>query len=536
MMPSSKNFDQIELITLYEVSKILGASLSLNKPLRQVLDVIASNLNMHRGMISLSESPGSLEPKASVGLSNEEMQRGTFKVGEGITGKIFKCGMPMVIPDIANEPLFLNKTGAYQHHKTKSIAFLGVPIKIGTECIGVLSFQFEKHENFKGFQSILRLLIMVARLIGQSVELYRKVSSERQELLQEKSRLKTSITEKHILNSIIGESKVMQAVFSDVKLAALGNNTILLRGESGTGKEVIARAIHLLSNRKDAPFIKVNCAALTESLVESELFGHEKGAFTGALNQRKGRFEQAQGGTLFLDEIGDISPAFQVKLLRVLQEREFERVGGNTTLKIDVRFVFATNRNLENDVRQGKFRADLYFRINVISIPLPPLRERREDIPLLTQNMLAKFNQENKVNIKISADAQQVLMDCHWPGNVRELQNCVTRFCTLSHSNLIQANYLPCQSGGCLSSTIWEQQATQSTVVSNNLKTAYTTTNNVGAIAPYHAVAAEDARTRIIHAMEKTGWVQAKAARSLNLTPRQMGYALKKYKIDIKKL
>jgi len=528
MMPSSKKIDQIELITLYEASKILGSSLSLNKTLRQVLEVIASNLNMHRGMISLSESPDLLIPTVSIGLTNEEMQRGIFKAGEGITGKIFKSGMPMVIPDIANEPLFLNKTGAYQRHEIKSVAFLGVPIKIDTECVGVLSFQFEKHENFKGFQSILRLLTMVARLIGQSLQLYRTLNSEQLELPQGKSRFQKSITEKHILNSIIGQSKVMQAVFSDVKLAAHGNNTILLRGESGTGKELIARAIHLLSTRKDAPFIKVNCAALTESLLESELFGHEKGAFTGALHQRKGRFEQAQGGTLFLDEIGDISPAFQVKLLRVLQEREFERVGGNTTLKIDVRLIFATNRNLEDDVRQDKFRADLYFRINVISIQLPPLRERREDIPLLTQNVLAKFNQENKVNIKITADAQQVLIDCHWPGNVRELQNCVTRFCTLSHSNLIQANNLPCQSGGCLSNTIWKQQTTQSAITTN------LTTDNVDTIAPYGSE--QDARTRIIHVMEKTGWVQAKAARSLNLTPRQMGYALKKYKIDIKKL
>lgn len=533
MMPSSKSLDQIELITLYEVSKILGASLSLNKTLRQVLEVIASNLNMHHGMISLSESPDLLIPTVSIGLTNEEMQRGIFKAGEGITGKIFKCGMPMVIPDIANEPLFLNKTGAYQHRGTKPIVFLGVPIKIGTECVGVLSFQFEKHENFKGFQSILRLLTMAARLIGQSIELYRKASSERQELLQEKSRLKTSVTENYTLNSVIGQSKIMQAVFSDVKVAALGTNTILLRGESGTGKEVIARAIHLLSTRKDAPFVKINCAALTESLLESELFGHEKGAFTGALHQRKGRFEQAQGGTLFLDEIGDISPAFQVKLLRVLQEREFERVGGNTTLKIDVRLIFATNRNLENDVRQGKFRADLYFRINVISIQLPPLRERREDIPLLTQNVLAKFNQENKVNIKITPDAQQVLMDCHWPGNVRELENCVARFCTLSDNSLIHDYDIPCQTNKCLSASLWKhkQQNTMALIPMTDFAKPISETSY-----PSKSLTIHSERERVINAMEQSGWVQAKAARALNLTPRQIGYALKKYNIAIKKL
>lgn len=326
----------------------------------------------------------------------------------------------------------------------------------------------------------------------------------------------------------------MQEVFSEVHMAALGNNTILLRGESGTGKELIAHSVHFLSSRKDKAFIKVNCAALTENLLESELFGHEKGAFTGALNARKGRFEQANGGTLFLDEIGDISAAFQVKLLRVLQEREFERVGGNTTMKADVRLICATNRNLEDDVRQGKFRADLYFRINVISIHLPPLRERQEDIPLLIQSVLQKFNQENNVNIKITADALQVLMHCQWPGNVRELENCVVRLCTLSRGHLIQLSDLPCQSDNCLSATIWKQQPKQSNITFSNTSQGLDTAEFTNPITPQQTEG--DIRSSLIQALEKTGWVQAKAARLLNLTPRQVAYALKKYRISLKKL
>lgn len=444
MLPSAKKFDQIELITLYEVSKILCSSLALDKTLNQVLELIASHLGMQRGMISLAQEPGIIRTISSIGLSHEEMQRGVFKIGEGVTGKIFQYGMPVVIPDIADEPLFLNKTGAYQHLETKKIAFLGVPIKVNTECIGVLSFQFERVQAFEGFQPTLRLLTMVARLIGQTVQLCNKTTTERQQLLLENALLQKALTKRYSLNNVIGQSKKMQDVFSEVHMAAPGNNTILLRGESGTGKEVIARAIHFLSARKDAPFIKTNCAALSENLLESELFGHEKGAFTGALHQRTGRFEQANGGTLFLDEIGDISPAFQVKLLRVLQEREFERVGGNTTIKVDVRLICATNRNLEEDVRQGRFRADLYFRINVISIQLPALRERREDIPLFVQNALHEYNQQHNLNISITAEALQILINCDWPGNVRELENCVARFCTLSHNNLIHDYDIPC--------------------------------------------------------------------------------------------
>lgn len=530
-MGASQVSSSVALTTIYEVGKILSSSLDLHKTLRQALNVMAAHLNMQRGMVSLLQDSGTLTIVASTGLTSEEMQRGQFMAGEGITGRIFQNAIPAVIPDVEKEPLFLNKTGVQRQIIGKTVSFMGVPIKTGRECVGVLSFERDAGLPPGSVQQDLQLLNMVAGLIGQSVRLNQQVTHDREQLMQEKSRLQKELAGKYSLDNVIGQSKRMQEVFADVHMAAPGKSTILLRGESGTGKEVIARSIHFLSNRKDKPFIKVNCAALTESLLESELFGHEKGAFTGALQERKGRFEQAHGGTLFLDEIGDVSPAFQVKLLRVLQEREFERVGGNKTIKVDVRLICATNLNLEQAVSQGAFRSDLYFRINVISLFLPPLRERREDIPLLVENILARFNGENNARIGITPEAMRVLSSCHWPGNVRELENCVERFATMSRNNIIREVDIPCQTNQCLSSTLWKYQPT-------------------GDVIPIAPVASDSPpvepeaviddtqlseRERLIQAMEKSGWVQAKAARLLNLTPRQMGYALRKYHIEVMK-
>lgn len=532
-MPSPQGSSRVSLITIYEIGKILSSSLELHKTLRQVLNVIAAHLNMQRGMVCTREGSDYLSIIASIGFSKEEIQRGRFMTGEGVTGRIFQTGIPAVVPDVANEPLFLNRTGSHKLAQGQAISFLGVPIKVGRECIGVLSFQREKSDQWCGFEGDLQLLTMVANLIGQHILLNQQIASDREQLIQEKSRLQKELASKYSLDNVIGQSKRMQEVFADVHMAAPGKSTILLRGESGTGKEVIARSIHFLSARKDKPFIKVNCAALTETLLESELFGHEKGAFTGALQERKGRFEQANGGTLFLDEIGDISPTFQVKLLRVLQEREFERVGGNKTIKVDVRLICATNRNLEEAVSKGDFRADLYFRINVISIFLPPLRERRDDIPLLVENILARFNRENSTKIGISPEAMRVLSNCHWPGNVRELENCVERFATMSRSNVIREADVPCQTNHCLSSSLWQYQPKGEVI-----PIAPVTSEPERQAIAEDVIDVEESlteREQLISAMEKSGWVQAKAARLLNLTPRQMGYALRKYNIAVKK-
>ena len=536
----AKSDSHLELSAIYEISKILSSSLDLRVTLREVLAVLSSHLKMRRGMASLVQESGELHVVSASGLSEEEVERGRYRIGEGIIGRIMKSGSPMVIPDVSNEPLFLNRTGSRRMAAGQVVAFIGVPIKVGRETIGVLSIDRELDGEAGNFEATVRFLSMVANLIGQTVRLHRNVAAEREQLLQEKNRLQKELRGRYSVENVIGQSKRMQEVFAEVHQAGPGRSTVLLRGESGTGKEVIARAIHYLSPRKDKPFIRVNCAALSETLLESELFGHEKGAFTGATQERKGRFEMAHGGTLFLDEIGDISPTFQTKLLRVLQEREFERVGGNKPIHVDVRLITATNRNLEEAVAKGEFRADLYYRINVVSIFLPPLRERREDVPLLVEYFLDKFNKENQRNLNIAPEALRVLLNCNWPGNVRELENCVERTATMSRSDLIRDVDLPCQQGKCFSLAIQNYGMSTQTIPAAVLAAELSGTGQA-AVPDADAKGAEppafaSERDRLIWAMEQCGWVQAKAARLLSLTPRQIGYALQKYNIPLKRL
>ena len=532
----------IELTTIYEISKILSSSLDLNKTAREVLGVLSSHLKMRRGMVSLVQPSGDLHVVEATGMSAEAASRGRFRKGEGITGKILETGVPMVIPDVANEPLFLNRTGSRSLAEGRVVAFIGVPIKVGRESVGVLSVDREMDGEPGNFDADVRFLAMVANLIGQTTRLHNNVAAEREELLQRQHRLQKELQGKYSLDNVIGHSKRMQDVFAEVHQAAPGKSTVLLRGESGTGKEVIARSVHYLSPRKNAPFIKVNCAALSEALLESELFGHEKGSFTGATQERKGRFEMAQGGTLFLDEIGEISPMFQTKLLRVLQEREFERVGGNKTIKVDVRLIAATNRNMEEDVAKGVFRADLYYRVNVVSIYLPPLRERREDIPPLIEHFLDKFNKDNERKMSITPAAMEVMLKCNWPGNVRELENCVERTATMTRTSTIQAVDLPCQQNKCFSQVLQHYGQVQQVIpialavpapAAGLPQTSGSDFNEAHAV-PEPALMTE--RERLVWAMEQCGWVQAKAARLLNLTPRQIGYALSRYNIEVKHL
>jgi Nif-specific regulatory protein len=448
---------------------------------------------------------------------------------------------------------------------------MGVPIKDRDHVVGTLTID-RAWLKWGAVQvdEDLRFLKMVANLVGQTVRLHRIVTNDRARLLEEQSRLSKLRTE--ILpdplsrpedgqphNGIIGESGEIRRVLDMVGIVARTNSTVILRGESGTGKELFAQAVHDLSGRAAGPFVKLNCAALPESVLESELFGHEKGAFTGAIAQRKGRFELADKGTLFLDEIGEISPAFQVKLLRVLQEGEFERVGGNRTLKVDVRLVAATNRDLEDAVSKGTFRADLYYRITVVSIFVPPLRDRRSDIPLLAGEFLRRFNRDNKTNHTLSRGATEVLMSCYFPGNVRELENCVVRTATMARGDSIQDLDFACRNDRCLSAVLWKlPQETRPEVVvplpilpgpvrNAAAPLARDVASRPADLAPIPSVSgvpdatSDDAeggnieRDALLAAMEKSGWVQAKAARLLGLTPRQVGYAIRKQGISIQK-
>lgn len=545
----------IELLTVYQVSKILGSSLDIFKTFREALNVMVSMMGWRRAIVSLLTEEGTLEGVCAVGLSREESAKLVFAVGEGIVGRVFATGLPMVVPDIHAEPLFLNRSGAADQSPNDSIAYIACPIKADRRTLGVLTMDRLVTDHSSVFDEDLRLLSMVATLVGQNLLLHRSVSAEHGRLYDESRRLSKALKPVYKLDTAIGGSPRMQIVFAEVHQAAPTKTTVLLRGESGTGKEVVARAVHNLSPRKNEPFVRVNCAALTESLLESELFGHEKGAFTGAVNTRKGRFEMAHGGTLFLDEIGDISAGFQAKLLRVLQEREFERVGGTASIRVDVRMVLATNRNLEKMVAAGEFRADLYYRINVVSIFLPPLRERREDIPLMVEHFLERYNRENNRKVKATPRAMKVLSSCYWPGNVRELENCIERTATMAQSEDLTDLSFPCHDNRCLTQVLHHVDREDAVkpgrpigipIAEVPVRPAVPARPSASEVHEDHTHPAppttassddkpEGERERLIWAMEKCGWVQAKAARLLNITPRQMGYALQKHDIEVRK-
>ncbi len=318
-----------------------------------------------------------------------------------------------------------------------------MPIKLGREVIGALSAD-RPASSAAALQDDARILSVVASLIAQAVRLRQSAQEERERLVEENLRLQDELKDRFRPSNIIGNSKAMEEVYQLIAQVSASDTTVLLRGESGTGKELVAHALHYASRRAAKPFIKVNCAALPEGVIESELFGHEKGAFTGAVAARKGRFELAQGGTLFLDEIGDLSAGMQIKLLRVIQEKEFERVGGTATIKADVRLIAATNRELENLIEKESFRQDLYYRLNVFPIHIPPLRERRTDILLLADFFAERYSRQNHKNVRrISTPAIDMLMAYHWPGNVRELENCIERAVLLSDDDVIHGHHLP---------------------------------------------------------------------------------------------
>ena len=554
-----------ELNAIYEVSKTLATSLDVAKTFREALNYLLHAFDWRRAFVVLSEHDGRLRGLCAVGLTQDEHQRPQFQSGEGIVGRVYANGIQVVVPDVRAEPLFLNRTGGADQTPGVAVAMLVTPIRADRHTVGVLAVDCLNPDETRGFANDLQLLKMVATLMGQALLLHRSVSAAHNSMQDEARRMHKVLKPSKQIGQGGGISAPMQEVFAQVHQVAPARTTVLLRGESGTGKEVIARAVHNLSPRKREAFISVNCAALTESLLESELFGHEKGSFTGAQGQRKGRFELAHGGTLFLDEIGDISPAFQAKLLRVLQEREFERVGGASVVKVDVRLILATNRNLERMVQAGEFRADLYYRINVVSIQLPPLRERRDDIPVMAQHFLDRFNLENSRSAQFSPAAMRVLASCYWPGNVRELENCVERTATMAHDSVITDLAFPCKENRCLTQVLHhieredavkpgrladipivevpmsQPPASLPTPASAAAEDEKTGPADATALAPHDDPSPapdgkpEGGRGRLVWAMERCGWVQAKAARLLKISPRQMGYALQKNGIEVRK-
>ena len=583
--PLPKAFAELALSGVYEISKLLTKTRRLEVMLGDVVRVLSAFLDMRRGMIVILEDGGAPEIVCTGGGWSHEPERAP-PLPQGAIDQIVATATPLVVGDIGAHPLFRRSGYLASATSDSRVSFIGVPIKADDKVCGTLSIDraWDGHSDFR-FDQDVGFLVMIANLVGQAVRMQRIISIDRDRLILEQHRLQKEISRllqqtpqgkasKHAgkrgraraargaFDGLVGESPALRAIKDQVRLVAGLNTTVLLRGESGTGKESCARAIHDGSRRAAMPFIKLNCAVLPESAVESELFGHERGAFAGAVRQRRGRLELAHGGTIFLDEIAEISPVLQTKLLRALQEGEFRRVGGASAITLDTRLICASHRNLEELVAAGKFRADLYYRINATAIQLPPLRERAADIPKLAQRFLEKFNHENSRELKFERDAVEILSRCYFPGNVQELQNCVRRAATLAQGATVTGLDLACQNSVCLSSTLWNRRGSAHAASQN--QPAPNPILPLVALKPLPPPAvAEPAckivkgnsgscddsetcgdqnrcgasrgaaeRQRLIAAMEKAGWVQAKAARLLGITARQIGYALRKHGVD----
>lgn len=500
---------ELELKTLYAISQKIGQVLDLEHTLMSILEILSKNLSMERGTITLKDKEtGLLRIIASHGLDPLERQRGIYEPGEGVTGSIFETAQPFAVPDIGKEPLFLNRTQARNLTKN-GLAFIGVPILLNNEPIGVLSVDrlFGLEVDFK---EDIRFLSIVAALMAQFVQLNRQVERREEHLLTENRSLRAEVSAKYNHFFAVGVSPAMQSLNNMIRKVAPSRASVLLLGESGTGKTLTARIIHELSQRRRNPFAKVNCAALPDNLIESELFGHEKGAFTGATQLKKGRLEEADSGTIFLDEIGELPLPVQAKMLRFLQEREFERLGSTQTRKVDVRIIAATNIDLNRAVEEGRFRSDLFYRLNVFPISIPPLRQRKADLPLLVDYFIEKTAMEYGSQFFFSSECMEILASYNWPGNVRELENLIERVAIMAESNQIQANMLPAYLFNCKNTTICEVTAEDAT--SSRLEIME--------------------RETLLEALARNDWVQQKAAREIGLTLRQMGYRVKKFNLD----
>ena len=495
---------------LADINAALVGARNSRAGLQRALELLAQRQRVLQASVVLKDPDSDqLQIAASEGLTPEG-QRATWAIGEGVTGRVVQTGRPVVIPQISQEPMFLHRTGRRKRSGRSDTSFLCVPIPGARKAIGAFNVDLAFRKD-RDYERDLQLFRVVATMFGQAIRLKQMVEAERQRLLDENAHLKEELKERYDFSHIVGTSGPMRQVFEQIARVASTNTTVLIRGESGTGKELIAHAIHYSSARAKKPFVKVSCAALPDSLIESELFGYERGAFTGATARKKGRFELADGGTLFLDEIGDVNLSTQVKLLRVLQEREFERLGGAGAIRANVRLVAATNSDLEKAIAAGTFREDLYYRLDVFTICVPPLRERRTDILLLADHFLEKYAIEHGRNIKrISTPAIDMLMAYHWPGNVRELQNIVERAVLVCDDAVVHGHHLP--------PTLQTSEAS-GTVTGRSL---------AGAVAAYEKDLIQDA-------LKTTRGNRVKAAVLLDSTERIISYKVKKYRIDCRR-
>jgi Nif-specific regulatory protein len=499
-----------KLSTLLEASQALSSTPDLREGLRRVLEILGRHHGAIRStVVLLNEQTGDVELEASAGAVPSG-RRVRYRVGEGITGQVVATGKPIVVPQVSREPKFLHRAAERPELSEQELSYVSAPVTLEGRTIGALGIDLRFKAN-RDFDRTSKFLGVVAAMIAQAVKVHRLIEADKQRLVDENTHLRQELKERYDFSNLVGTSGPMRQVYEQIAQVARTNTTVLLRGESGTGKELIAHALHYNSTRMKKPFIKVSCAALPHDLIESELFGYEKGAFTGAQTCKKGRFELADGGTLFLDEIGELNLSTQIKLLRVLQEREFERLGSTETIRSNIRLVAATNKDLEKAIAAGEFREDLYYRLNVFAIYVPPLRERKPDITLLADHFVEKFAREHGKKVKrISTPAIDMLASYHWPGNVRELANAIERAVVVCEGQVLHAHHLP--------------PTLQTAEASGTTQTASLSE----AIAAFEKDTLQDA-------LKSARGNRAKAARLLATTERIFNYRVRRYGIDWKR-
>jgi Nif-specific regulatory protein len=499
-----------ELKILKEFSETLqNLDISKTESITLLLDVLKKAGFDYVALKIANQTSETIKLYCASGLSEKEKALGNYEFGEGVIGIVATSGEPIVIPDIQSDERFLGRIRPDQNG-----SYYCFPIILQKEVIAILSAFAETNiiNGLFGISQRETILQLAAPYIGQSLLFKEIFDKERQVFEKETLKLRNQLRGRRSLQNIIGKSPRIQEVYEQIQLVAPTNTTVLITGANGTGKELVTDALHNLSERKENILVKVNVAALPENLLESELFGHEKGAFTGAYNTKLGRIEHAEGGTLFLDEIGELSLALQAKLLRFLQNREYERLGGNKTLKSNVRIITATNRNLFEEVKTGHFREDLFYRLNVFPIFMPSLKQRASDIILLAEFFLDKFAQESGKKAKrISTPAIDLLMSYHWPGNVRELENCIERAILVCTDEVIRSKDLPPSL----------QFSSSEPEVTNTIRQNHTLPQALANLE----------KEMIIEALKKHTGHQGRAAKDLGITERQMGYKMKSYSI-----
>ena len=491
-----------KLTSLLEVSQALANATNFKASLHRVLEILEKSHDAASSAVALEVSE-QLPLQVAAALSDGRDKAWAAGIPSlPLVRQVFATGRPVVVPRVSSEPSLSER-----RRTSEERSFVCVPLLLNRRATGVLSIEL-RFKSDRNYERTGKFFGVVASMIGHAIKVQKLLEADRERLVQENVRLQGELRERYDFSHILGTSRAMHAVCEQMAHVARTNTTVLIRGESGTGKELIAHAIHYNSQRASKPFVKVSCAALPETLIESELFGYEKGAFTGATARKAGRFERADGGTLFLDEIGEINPAVQVKLLRVLQEREFERLGGSEPVRVNVRLIAATNKPLEDAIASGTFREDLLYRLNVFSIFVPPLRERKTDVLLLADHFLEHLSSDHRKRIRrISTPAIDMLMAYHWPGNVRELQNVIERAVLVCDGEVVHAHHLP-----------------------PTLQMA--DTSDAASTQPLSAALAAYEKDIIQDALKMARGNRAKAARLLHATARVVNYKIRKYRID----